>query len=700
MLQTTVKQWLLPVVVVLSLQSLASVQAQTPLQTSDYLEFEQVSDPQLSPEGTQIVYTRRWVDKQKDSWKSSLWIVNADGSQNRFLIDGSNARWSPSGDRLLFLAPDSNSKPQLFIRWMKTADNTVSQVTRSSHAPQSPVWSPKGDQIAFTAIVPDKGAWKVDMPAAPEGASWTKPPRIVERLHYRQDRVGQTEPGFSHLFVVTADSGSSRQITTGKWNVGAQVDGLFAGADLEWTPDGTQIIFDGWNALDGDLVYRRSHVYAYELASGNLKQLTQDVGFWTEPAVSRDGKFIAYLGYPATEKTYEMPRLHVMRIDGSGARQISANFDRPPSQLTWDAEHRGVYFSAEDNGYGNVFHLNLDGVVRRVTSSKQVIGLDSSDARVRQGVGIRSDANEPGDVYLFTLTGKENYTRLTAVNQDLLKGKTLGQQKDLWFTASDGNRAHGWLITPPDFDPKKRYPLIMEIHGGPFSMYRGNFSFMYQLFAAKGYVVLYTNPRGSTGYGEAFSQGIDRAYPSVDYLDLIAAIDASIAEGYVDPSRMYVGGCSGGGVLSSWMIGQSNRFAGAAVRCPVANWLSMAGTTDIPGFTYSFFDAPFWQNPSKWLEHSPLMLVGKVTTPTIVMTGEQDLRTPMGQSEEYYAALKMRGIPSKLIRFNEEYHGTGTKPSNWMYTVLYMLDWYGDWKRNPDGAIVKIDAQQSAENDR
>jgi len=690
MLAANIVKHLLVHVVLLSLLSTLSVAAQPTLQISDYLEFEQVADPQMSPDGTQIVYTRRWVDKQRDAWKSSLWIVNSDGSQNRFLIDGSNARWSPDGSRLLFLAPDSDGKTQIYVRWMRTTDNTVSQVTRSALTPQSPVWSPNGDYLAYTAVVPDKSANKLDVPPQPEGASWTKPPRIVDRLHYRQDRLGQTEPGFSHLFVVTADSGSARQVTSGNWNVGARFDGLFAGADLEWTPDSKYIIFDGWNSEDGDLVYRRSHLYALELESGTIKQLTQTVGFWTEPEISRDGKLVAYLGYPATEKTYEMPRLHVAKIDGSGARQISKDFDRPASQLRWDFDNRGIFFSAEDEGYVNVFHMTLDGVVRRVTSGKQIMGLDSSDARTRQAVGIRSDGTEPGDVYRFALAGQEIYTRITAVNQDLLDGKTLGKQKDLWFTASDGNRAHGWLITPPDFDPTKRYPLIMEIHGGPFSMYRGNFNFMYQLFAAKGFVVLFTNPRGSTGYGEIFSQGIDRAYPSVDYLDLIAAIDASIAEGYVDASRLYVGGCSGGGVLSSWMIGQSNRFAGAAVRCPVSNWLSMAGTTDIPGFTHSFFNEPFWQNPTEWLRHSPLMLVGQVTTPTIVMTGEQDLRTPMGQSEEYYAALKMRNVPSKLIRFNEEYHGTSTKPSNAMYTVLHMLDWYGRWTRNSDGTIGKI----------
>jgi dipeptidyl aminopeptidase/acylaminoacyl peptidase len=326
--------------------------------------------------------------------------------------------------------------------------------------------------------------------------------------------------------------------------------------------------------------------------------------------------------------------------------------------------------------------MALDGDVRRVTEGMQTITLTSTDEGVRSGVGVRADFDEPGDVHSFALSGRGDAVRLTDVNADLLEGKTLGAQEEIWFTAEDGNRAHGWLVTPPDFDPAKDYPLILEIHGGPFAMYQGAFDFRYQVFAANGYVVLYTNPRGSTGYGEAFSQGIDRAYPSVDYLDLMAGVDAAIAQGMIDEDRMYVGGCSGGGVLSSWMIGHTDRFAAAAVRCPVSNWLSMAGTTDIPGFVYSFFDDPFWEDSSKWLEHSSLMYVGNVTTPTIVMTGEQDMRTPMAQSEEYYAALKVLGVPTKLLRFNEQYHGTGTKPSNWMRTLLYMMDWYGQWTEN------------------
>ena len=387
-----------------------------------------------------------------------------------------------------------------------------------------------------------------------------------------------------------------------------------------------------------------------------------------------------------------MPRIHVMDADGGNMRQLSEDFDRPSSNHIWANNDRGVYFTAQDEGYINVFYMALNGDVREVTTGKRVMTLSSVNGNGNVGVGMGASFHEPGDVYSFALSGRGEPERLTAVNADLLANKTLGEHEEIWYEASDGNRAHGWIVRPPDFDPDKKYPLLMEIHGGPFAMYQGRFNFNYQVFAANGFVVLYTNPRGSTGYGETFSQAINFAYPSVDYLDLMGGVDATIAKGYIDEKRMYVGGCSGGGVLSSWVIGHTDRFAAAAVRCPVTNWLSMAGTTDIPGFTFSFFQQPYWEDPSKWLEHSSLMYVGNVKTPTAVMTGEQDMRTPMAQSEEYFAALKVRGVPARLLRFNDQYHGTGTKPSNNMRTMLYMMSWYN--KYTLDGEVEEDDEEE------
>ncbi|MDH3628896.1 MAG: S9 family peptidase [Acidobacteriota bacterium] len=655
--------------------SMAAAAETTTLKVADYLDFEQVADPQISPDGKQIVYTRRWVDQKADRWASALWVMDADGSRHRALVEGSNARWSPSGDRILFIAGGDNDKPQLFVRWMDD-EGAVSQVTRIDLSPSSPTWSPDGKQIAFVAIVPAKDNWEIEMPEAPEGAVWSEPPRILDRLHYRQDRVGFTDPGFSHLFVVPAESGTARQLTDGEWNVGAQFDGLYQGAGLSWMPDSKTLVFDGLKEEDVDFAYRRADIFSIDTTNKQMRQLTSEDGYWTGPVVSNDGRRIAYTGYARSNITYEMPRIHMMASDGGDARLVTAGFDRPPTSLIWAANDRGVYFTAQDEGYINVFYSDPKGAVRAVTTGKHSIGLQSTNRATSVGVGVKSSYFEPGDVYALALDADGATTRLTSINSDLLGDITLGTHEEIWYEASDGNRAHGWIVRPPNFDAEKEYPLIMEIHGGPFAMYVGRFNFQYQVYAANDFVVLYTNPRGSTGYGEAFSQAIDHAYPSVDYLDLMGGVDAVIGQGNIDEKRMYVGGCSGGGVLSSWVIGHTDRFAAAAVRCPVTNWLSMAGTTDIPSFTHSFFQKPFWEDPSDWLRHSSIMYADKVKTPTAIMTGEQDLRTPMAQSEEYYAALKMLGVPAKLLRFNDQYHGTGTKPSNYMRTMLYMMSWY------------------------
>lgn len=649
------------------------------LQIADYLELERVADPQISPDGSTIIYTRRWVNKLEDQWESSLWIMNADGSRNRFLMKGSGARWSPDGTRILYLAQGEPKGSQIYVRWMD-AEGASSQITRIEHAPRNPEWSPNSKSIAFVSVVPDKASWDIDMPAPPEGAEWTKAPRVVDQLHYRQDRVGFTDPGFVHLFAVTADAGTPRELTSGDWNVGARFDGLFSGAGFDWTPDSRSIVFDGLRGSEGDDAYLESHIYAVDITSKDISQLTVRPGYWAGPTVSPDGRTIAFAGFDSTGYTYSLSRLQLMGIDGADHRPLTPGFDRPVFGVQWAPDGRGLYFTNQDRGAINVVYADVNGNVRAVTSGAQIASLSSiATNEGRIGVGVISGPQEPGDVATLSLKGDANVQKLTSVNDDILAEKTLAEVEEIWYKSSGDTDVHGWIVKPPDFDESREYPLILEIHGGPFGMYNVGFRFNFQYFAAQDHVVLYTNPRGSTGYGEAFSRGIDHAYPSVDYDDLMAGVDAVISKGYIDEERMYVGGCSGGGVLSSWVIGNTDRFAAAAVRCPVINWMSFAGQSDIPFFTHSFFHKPYWEDPTQWLAQSSGMLVGNVTTPTVIMTGVNDLRTPMPQSEEYFAALKMLGVPTKLLRFNDEYHGTGSKPSNYMRTALYMLDWYRQW---------------------
>ncbi len=657
------------------------------LSIADLLDFEGVGDPQISPDGRQILYTRRWVNKTEDRFASALWIMNADGTKNRFLVEGSNARWSPDGTRILYLAQGEPRGSQIFVRWMD-AEGATSQVTRVIEGPQNPQWAPDGKSIAFVSVVPAESPWAIDMPRAPQGAKWTEAPRVVERLHYRQDRVGFTEPGFTHLFVVSADGGTPRQLTSGEWNVGARFDGLVQGAGFDWMPDSRTLVFDGLMDGNGDDAYRLSHVHAVNVASGEIRKLTSRPGMWTSPKVSPDGRMIAYSGFEETTRTWAISDVWIMNSDGTNQRNVSDALDRDPGSFQWAPDGSGVYFSAGSEGSINVYFAAASGGARQVTQGVQTLSLGSTAAAGRAliAVAVRSDPAEPGDIVRFDLRQPGTPTRLTNVNDDVLAGKTLGDVEEIWYTSSSNTRVQGWIVKPPDFDPSKKYPLVMEIHGGPFAMYNVGFSSFFQSFAARGYVVLYTNPRGSTGYGTDFMNGIDHAYPGVDYDDLMAGVDATIAKGYIDTDRMYVGGCSGGGKLSSWVIGHTDRFAAAAVRCPVTNWMTMAGGSDVPFFSHSFFAKPFWEDPQPWLERSSLMKVGNVSTPTLIMTGELDMRTPMPQSEDYYAALKMRGVPTKLLRFKDEYHGTSSKPSNSLRTILYMDSWYKQWTKGKAAA--------------
>jgi dipeptidyl aminopeptidase/acylaminoacyl peptidase len=646
-----------------------------------YLELQQVADPQISPDGAQIVYTRRWVNKIDDRFDAALWIVSADGTKDRFLAKGGNARWSPDGTRIAYVADGEPRGAQIFVRWMN-AEGASSQVTHVDQPIGDLRWSPDGKSIGFSMFVPATRAWHIDMPAAPEGAKWTAAPRYVTNLHFRQDRRGFDKPGNLHLFVVSADGGSARAVTSGDWNVGARFDGQQGSVGWDWSPDGRTIVVSGLDEPGADTVYRNAHLVAIDVASGAKRHLDTQLGAWNDPVFSPDGRKIAFLGFPHMPASYQAPELYVMNADGSGVQKLTS-LDRDPGTALWARDGSGVFVSVATQGTSNVYFAPVSGAgAVAVTTGSQMMAL-SSLSRTGVGAGVRSDFTHAGNVVRIE-TGRRGgapATQLTQVNDDLLARLRLASEERLVVRSTNGAEVEGWIVKPPSFDPSKKYPMIMEIHGGPHGMYNVAFNPMYQNFAANGFVVLYVNPRGSTGYGSAFGNAIYHNYPGPDYDDLMAAVDGTVAKGYVDQSRLYVGGCSGGGVLSSWVIGHTDRFAAAAVRCPVIDWMSFAGHTDVPLFTYGFFEKPFWEDPKPWLEHSSLMYVGHVKTPTLLMTGLLDMRTPMPQTEEYYAALKMRGVPAALLQFEGEYHGTGSKPSNWMRTQLYMMSWYNQWPK-------------------
>jgi dipeptidyl aminopeptidase/acylaminoacyl peptidase len=645
------------------------------LRLDQYLDWEDVQDPQLSPDGKQLVYGRRWVDKINDQWKTSLWIVNADGTKNRFLVDGSDAKWSPDGTRIAYIAHGEPNGSQVFVRWMD-AEGAVSQLTHLTENPSALEWSPDGKWLAFTMLVPAREDWRIAMPAPPKGAKWVEAPRIVQKLNYRRDRQGYVEDGSTHIFVLSADGGGTpRQVTTGNYNDGA----------FRWMPDGKRIVFSGLRTPDAEYAWRESEIYAVDVGTGDVAQLTHRKGPDNQPTPSPNGRLIAYTGFDSTSDTWVDSKLYVMNADGSNSHVISGNLDRSPQGLMWANDESGVYFNTENQGSRNLYFASLKGDVKPVTKGEQVLTVTDIDSR-GLAVGVTSTASKPNEVVAFDLKQPAAARQLTSVNEDVLFGKKIGAQDEIWVSTRDGLKVQGWVVKPPDFDPAKKYPLILEIHGGPHSMYNVAFNFARQQQAADGYVVLYTNPRGSTGYGSAFGNAIKNAYPGKDFDDLMAAVDTVIGRGYIDTSNMFVYGCSGGGVLTAWTVGHTNRFAAAVSMCPVIDWVSFVGITDGASWYYNFAKLP-WEDPSEHLKRSPLMYVGNVTTPTLLMTGVNDLRTPISQTEEFYRALKLRKVPTAMIRFNDEWHGTSSRPSNYLRTQLYLESWFERYSRK-NGARV------------
>ena len=643
-----------------------------------YLEMETVADPHLSPDATQVVYTRGRIDKLNDKRESSLWIMNADGSKNRSLVDGSNARWSPTGDRIAYLAHGKPKGMQIFVRYMD-AEGAVTQITHVDQEPSNIRWSPDGTKIAFSMLVEDKTTWPIKMPKAPDGAKWTEAPRITERLHYRQDRQGFIDNGYHHIFVVSSDGGTARQITTGNFDHNS----------ADWTPDGKSLIFSGLRSEDAEYAWRESEIYAADVATGKIRQLTTRKGPDQNPVVSPDGTKVAYTGYDWTKDTWIDSKLYVMNVDGSNAHLVSGDWDRSPTGVFWSADGNALYFNAQSEGSENLYMLSLTGQgagkVAAVTKGVHMLTVSEINPKGK-AIGVLSNPTKPGDIVSFDVKAPGDIKQLTAVNDDVLAGKKLGKVEEIWFTSADGMKIQGWYITPPDFDPSRKYPMQLHIHGGPHGMYGTGFDFAWQEMAANGYVILYTNPRGSTGYGSKFGNEIMRAYPGKDFDDLMAGVDAMLAKGFIDSRNLFVTGCSGGGVLTAWTVGHTDRFAAASANCPVIDWVSFVGTTDGAGWYYNFEKLP-WEDPTEHLRRSPLMYVGNVKTPTMLMSGVLDLRTPPPQAEEFYRALKLRKVPTALIRLNNEWHGTTSTPSNFLRTQLYLRYWFDKYKRPAESPV-------------
>ncbi len=674
------------------LTALAEGPENTRFRPIDVFDLEYASDPQVSPDGERIVYVRNFMDIMSDRVRSNLWTIQSDGEVHRPLTDGSenhsSPRWSPDGKRLAYVSNVGGS-PQIHLRWMDTG-----QTARISHLVRAPgrlTWSPDGQWLAFTMKVPKAVESFVDMPPKPEGAKWAKPAKVIQKLQYRADGEGYLEDGYDQIFLLSTEGGTARQLTSGSFN---------HSGSPSWTPDGKFLIFSANRHENWEYDPQNSEVYELEVASGSVRVLTSRQGPDAAPVVSPDGSTIAYLGYDDAYQGYQVTRLSLMNRDGTGHRVISANFDRDVQDPRWKADGRGLFFQYDDEGNSKVASISTSGEV-------SVLAHDLGGNSIGRPYSGGSYSVSPTGTYAYTYSrpdfpadvavgrGSDAPRRITRLNDDLLGYKELARVEEIWYQSSfDGRRIQGWIATPPGFDSNRKYPLILEIHGGPFANYGDRFSAEVQLYASAGYVVLYTNPRGSTSYGGEFGNLIHHNYPSQDFDDLMSGVDAVIAKGSIDTNNLFVTGGSGGGVLSSWTVGMTDRFAAAVVAKPVINWYSFVLTADVYNFFYKYWFPGYpWDHLEHYMKRSPLSLVGKVTTPTMLLTGEEDYRTPMSESEQYYQALKLRKVPAALVRIPGASHGIARRPSNLIGKVAHILKWFEMHQREGEGGAAISEGQ-------
>ena len=644
------------------------------LDKETFFQMETVTAPDISPDGGQIVFTRGWTDTTKDQAQANLWLVGFDGQRPRELTQGawrdSEAAWSPDGKRIAFLSTRSGT-PQVHVMWADSHE--VSQLTHVEYTPSALRWSPDGKWIAFNMTIPDETpVLPIKLPRTPKGAQLARPAVIVDRLTWGRDGVGPVAKGYAHVFVIDSMlGGSPRQVTQGNYS--------HSGA--EWSPDGNTLYVSGIRKPDAEYLKNDSEIYAIDVKTLEVKALTDRKGPDANPRPSPDGKSIAYTGYDEQGLTNTISSLYVMGADGGHKRLWAGKFPSSPTGIHWAEDSSGVYYEMQENGVENLYFapLKLDypDKPRAITTGTQVLtGLAISHNGMV--AAVRSGFEEPGSLVAFRLDRPGEVRKLVDVNADVLAGVKLGAAEELRFTAPDGLKVQGWLIRPADFDASRKYPLVLYIHGGPWSMYTVGFNWDFQNFAANGYGVLFLNPRGSTGYGQEFVNGIQHSYPGKDYDDLMAGVDAALAKGWVDKDNLFVCGGSGGGVLTAWIVGHTPRFRAAVSMRPVIDWGSFVGNTDGASWYDQFTKYP-WEDPVQYAERSPLHYVANVTTPTMVMTGEADLRTPITQSEDFYRALKVLKKETLLVRMPEEFHGW-RRPSHRIMQQLYLLAWFEKWR--------------------
>ncbi|MEX2663435.1 MAG: S9 family peptidase [Vicinamibacterales bacterium] len=679
----------------------AAAQRRTITET-DLLKFVWVADPQISPDGSQVAFVRVDVNEKADTYDTAVWIVRSDGSEPPRRLTGttrdSAPRWSPDGGHLAFVrAAEQDGKvqpPQIYV--LSMAGGEARAVTDIPHGAGNPVWSPDGRTLAFSSrakpddLTPKKAD---DKDAKPERKSDV---RVITEPVYRANGV----PGFGYV-----DRDRPAQI----WTValpapGAALakptpltTGAFPAGNHAWSADGSQLYFVADRRPQPYYLPGDSDLYAVPRDGGEPKVIASIDGGIGAYAIAPDGKRIAFLGtlHGNPERSYSETDLWVLDAPGGAPRNLTAAYDFPagggiggdqraprgahPAAPVWDRDGRSLFMRAGIQGNADLVRVDVaSGRVMEPPVKKRhdvmSYTADTSGGRIAMVISTQTAIGD-----LFVADGSGAPTQLTSFNKALFDQVTLTEPEEFWYTSFDGKKIQGWIQKPPSFDASKKYPLIVEIHGGPHAAYGNTFTHEFQWMAAKGYVVLYTNPRGSSNYGQDFGNIIQFAYPGDDYKDIMAGVDEVLKKGYVDEARMGVTGGSGGGLLTNWTVTQTNRFKAAVSQRDISDWSNFWYTADFTLFRPTWFRKPPFQDPADFARRSPITHVEKIQTPLMFILGDEDWRTPPAAGgEELFRALKFLKRETVMVRFPNENHelSRGGKPWHRVERLQHIVGWF------------------------